>query len=198
MITLVFGDSISWGAFDLKQGGWVEMLKKAEMPKDGFVYNCSISGNSSTDILSRMQDEIDYRLDPQDDLRIILAFGINDAARKGSDKRKALATDSYLFIDNVDKIIKMALRYTDDVVVIGATKVDENKSTPVHWDENLYYYNKDIIYGNESLRQMCDSFRGKVKFIDVFDVLAKNNLTDGTHPTPEGHLKLYKKIIKEL
>ena len=198
MITLIFGDSIAWGAFDLKQGGWAEMLKKAEMPKDGFVYNCSISGNTSTDILSRMGDEIDYRLDIDDDLKIILAFGINDNGRRNKDGDKTLVTDPFLFMENIYKIIAKAKTYTDDIIVVGATKVDQLRSTPVHWDENLYYYNKDIFEGNGFLKQICADPNINVQFIDVFDLLDPSNLIDGVHPTPQGHLKLYNKIMNSI
>jgi len=123
MITLIFGDSIAWGAFDSERGGWAEQLKKIGFNHEDFVFNCSISGNTSTDILRRMSDEIDYRLDPEDDLRIIFAFGINDSAYKG----KHYVTSIQMFTNNVENIISIARRFTDEIYFVGLTCVNEEK-----------------------------------------------------------------------
>src|ERR1051326_6119616 len=139
MITLIFGDSIAWGAFDSERGGWAEQLKKTGFNHEDFVYNCSISGNTSSDILSRLSDEIDSRLDPEDDLRIIFAFGINDAAYINSH----YITSIQIFQNNVEKIISIARKYTEEIYFVGLTSVHEIKSNPVSW-ANLYYTNHDI------------------------------------------------------
>jgi len=189
MITLIFGDSISWGAFDYQNGGWAEKLKKIGFKKEDFVYNCSISGNTSEDILSRMSDEIDYRLDPEDDLRIIFAFGINDSAYRG----RNYVTSIQMFVNNIEKIIAIAKKYTDDICFIGLTCVDEEKTNPVSWAD-LSYVNDDIREFNSEMKLIVE--KEKIKFVDVNELLSKNDLLDGVHPNTSGHSILLNAIVK--
>ena len=55
----IFGDSIAWGASDLEFGGWVARLRNyLETEKyDSSIYNCSISGDSTQDLLKRFSNE---------------------------------------------------------------------------------------------------------------------------------------------
>jgi hypothetical protein len=54
---IVFRDSIAWGACDYEKGGRVDRLKIKLNPKDKDVYNCSISGNNTADVLKRFYSQ---------------------------------------------------------------------------------------------------------------------------------------------
>lgn len=194
MITLIFGDSIAWGAFDRESGGWAERLRRKGFDDENFVYNCSISGNTSTDILSRIQDEIDYRLDPEDDLKIIFAFGINDSAYKNT-QVTSYNTSIQMFQNNVEKMIAIAKKYTDDIYFVGLTSVDEEKSNPVSWAP-LSYTNDDIREFNGFLQEIVE--REKLVFISAIDLLEKSDLYDGVHPNSKGHQKILDAIFEAL
>jgi lysophospholipase L1-like esterase len=77
MIICIFGDSIAWGATDCEKGGWVERLKTELMVKDIDVYNLGISGDTTENILKRMDAEAEAR---NPDI-IIFSVGINDALK---------------------------------------------------------------------------------------------------------------------
>ena len=64
MIISIFGDSIVWGAHDLKLGGWVNRLRlyfnnKGDYETD--VYNNGISGDYIKDVLKRFDTEAQAR-----------------------------------------------------------------------------------------------------------------------------------------
>ena len=55
-VICIFGDSISWGAWDLEAGGWVNRLKLYfdNQPDPQIrVYNLGISGDRVGDVLKR-------------------------------------------------------------------------------------------------------------------------------------------------
>lgn len=197
MITLVFGDSIAWGAYDFKQGGWVEKLKRRELKKGNFVYNLSISGNTSSDILKRFENEIKVHLDKNDRLNIIFAFGINDSCRV----RAFTHTPVPDYIKNIKNIIKIAKKYTKDIYFVGLTKVDEKRSNPVSWlgykGEHLHYIDAYVGIYDDYLKKVIVKYKGG-KYIRVFHLLTNKDLYDGVHPNAKGHNKLYNKIIKEI
>ena len=78
----IFGDSIAYGAWD-PEGGWVERLRqwlfvttRDEYNLGTFLYNLSIVGDTTADLLKRFTTEIEAR--QQGDI-IFFAAGINDA-----------------------------------------------------------------------------------------------------------------------
>ncbi len=193
MITIIFGDSIAWGAFDLFNGGWVEQYKTSLFPdKENFVYNCSVSGNTSTNVLYRIKQEIIGRIDPDDDLRIIFAFGINDAGKRDQKHLVTLET----FKGNLLEIIKIVKKYTDDIHVVGLTPVNESLSTPVAWDDHLFYENDSINTYDENLKAFSSLFG--LNYIPMSSVLTHDDLADGTHPNASGHTKMFQHISAKI
>ena len=82
---LIFGDSITWGAWD-EEGGWAQRFKK-EIDKKAItanftsyhsVYNLGISGDNTNDLLERFESETQRRLDEGEEAIILFAIGIND------------------------------------------------------------------------------------------------------------------------
>ena len=74
---LVFGDSITYGAWD-KDGGWVQRLRKFldENYEDFFVCNLGVSGNNSDDLLKRFEFETEQRIKEEKKTIFIFAIGI--------------------------------------------------------------------------------------------------------------------------
>ena len=78
----IFGDSIAYGAWD-PAGGWVERLRqwlfvttRDEYNLGTFLYNLSVVGDTTTDLLKRFLPEIEAR---QSGDMIFFAAGLNDA-----------------------------------------------------------------------------------------------------------------------
>ena len=199
---LIFGDSITYGAWD-KEGGWVQRLRKFLDEKTlidfdfyCLVYNLGISGDSSEDLLERFEFETGQRLKEDEETIIIFAIGINDSqfiSGEGGHR-----TPINKFKDNVQKLIKLAQKFSSKIIFVGLTPVDEAKITPISWDINKPYKNNYIEKYNEIIKKVCKE--NKIPFIDVFKKLRPINyqilLEDGLHPNSEGHEKIFE-IIKD-
>jgi len=73
----IFGDSITWGAYDPINGGWVGLLRNYfEKKSEGEIeiYNLGISGNTTDGLLKMIENESI----PREPEVIVLAIGIND------------------------------------------------------------------------------------------------------------------------
>ena len=83
----IFGDSITWGAWDLQGGGWAQRLKTeidTFQLKEGFdfwcpTYNLGISGDTSAGLSKRIEGEFLARREPKETPIILIAIGINDS-----------------------------------------------------------------------------------------------------------------------
>jgi len=186
----VFGDSISAGAYDNKVGGWVNRLNLLCMNKceDVLVYNRSISGDSTKDLLKYVKVECEA-LNPE---IVIFAIGINDS-------RYTKTTDNYYvppkqFEKNLKKLIKITRRFTKKIVFLALSAVDENKVTPKPWHDTEYYYQKNIDEYNLIIRKICKA--DNLEVIPLKRELTKNMLFDGLHPNSKGHQQIFE-IVRD-
>jgi len=199
----IFGCSIAYGSWDYEYGGWVARLRKFLEQKPiskterYLVYNVGVSGNSTTDILKRFETECKSRSDGIFEF-IIFAVGTNDSLFI-SDKNY-LVTPPEKVKENIQKLIKIARKFTKKIIFIGLTPVDETKTTPLPWDKFKHYKNEHIEKNNEIIKKACKE--NGVYFIEMFEKWIKMyykdllNEVDGLHPNTEGHEKIFK-IVKE-
>lgn len=188
----VFGDSISWGAWDLKEKGWCERLKSYFIIKDRLkmIYNCSVLGDSTKELLFRFDVECKFR-NPK---IIIFAIGINDC-RYVNSKRKIFVSIKE-FEKNINELIKKSKKITNKVLFVGLNKIDENKTNPCFWKPNQYYIEKDIKLYNEKIKEICK--KKNITFIDIYNQVNKKDIYDGIHLNQNGHKKIFIKVKKEL
>ncbi|MDD5454043.1 MAG: GDSL-type esterase/lipase family protein [Candidatus Ratteibacteria bacterium] len=160
---LVFGDSITYGAWDI-EGGWVQRLRKyfdkKTVSKPEFwnsdfplIYNLGISGNTITDVLNRFKDETDAKLvekDEGENIFFIFNIGVNDCCILKRENR--FVTSPYDFDTTLCYLINAAKRYSNYMLFVGAGMVDESRTTPVPWDDNRSYLNKYILYYNKLIK----------------------------------------------
>src|SRR3989344_3552583 len=95
-LILVFGDSITYGAWDTN-GGWVQRLrtyldkKQLADPKLYYeLYNLGVSGDTSTDLLERFEAETKQRIkrmSAKEEIIIIVAIGTNDSIINNKTKK---------------------------------------------------------------------------------------------------------------
>lgn len=97
MHILIFGDSITQGYDDYVAGGWVNRLfidvsaREDKTSSDYIsVFNLGIDGNTTKDLLLRVESEIEQRKD-SDKLVIIFDIGGNDAARRKNGDRNTVS-----------------------------------------------------------------------------------------------------------
>ncbi len=194
-ILVIFGDSITHGAYDEELGGFVNRLKlKLERNHRNYynVYNLGVPGANTNEILNRFENECMVRLDPTLETIIIFFIGINDSSYKNDVQDIKLAN----YKSNISKLIEKAKKFSDNIIFLGLTKVDESKVTPVNWDNNLCYCNDSIKAYDAVLKETCRN--ENVEYLDLFDVIIKSDLSDGLHPNANGHKKIGEKIIKKL
>lgn len=198
---LVFGDSIAEGFFDT-QGGWVDRLKQSQMTryiKEGAgvkVFNLGISGQTSSDLLMRIESELQARKSPKHSMTVLVAIGANDSALE--DGKPRMSAQRYK--ETIGRIIAIIRRYTHDIVLIGLLPVDEQQTSPVAWGNNLSFANSRIMQFDEVLQEVSqDEKVGYVALAPLFQSdMLPTLLTDGVHPNDEGHKIIYNKVWKEL
>lgn len=192
---LVFGDSIVYGAYDDEKAGWVNRLRiMLESKNDTYynIFNLGIAGNTTIDVLKRLKYECENRCVPDAKNIIIFAVGINDSQiinQKNNVQKEA-------FKLNLINIITLAKKYADEIMFLGLTRVDESKTVPIPWNPSICYFNKRIIEFDNELENIC--MEKNVGYLKMYDLLEKEELTDGLHPDSNGHQKIAEKVINKL
>lgn len=200
---LIFGDSITYGACDIKEGGWTTRLRKyceqrAEKEADYYylVYNLGVSGQNSNDILQRFAAEAQQRIKEEGETIILFAIGTNDSQLDNG----KFKTESLQFKDNLQKLTDLAKKYTNKIAFIGLFPVDETKTCPIIWNENKFYKNENLARNNQLINDFCR--QNDLIFIDIYNNYIntdyQNLLEDGLHPNTDGHQQMFEIIKDEL
>lgn len=192
---VVFGDSITKG-FDDSQGGWVHRLKRDlenRENSDYSIYNCGISGNNTRDLLKRLKTENEARfLEENDEHIVVFAIGTNDSSKYHENNKYHVPLEE--FKENMNDLIHQAQELSTRIIIIGLTSIDENKTTPVSWDSNLSYYQKNVEAYNSALLDIAQDHN--LEFVKLLNTVPLDDMEDGLHPNDKGHEKIYQKIKK--
>lgn len=192
---LVFGDSISWGAFDTEYGDWVERLKTYFMQsyekKEIGIYNLSVSFNNTRSILEFLEQDIKKinKIEPEE---LILLFSIGSNDSMYINEKNNVIVPVKEFEENLQKIITIAKKYSKKIIFTGLMKVDEKLTIP--FGENEFWENKGIEKYDKIIEKICKN--QQVEFIPLFDLINEKDLKDGMHPHAKGHEKIFN-CIKE-
>lgn len=197
MEILVFGDSVAYGAWDAA-GGWVQRLKgdldatmQADPKIDNLLYNLSFSGSTTDMLLKRVDSEIRNRLIEGEPMAVVFAMGINDSAFFTD--RNENWVNRKRFAENLRSLLKIARRYTQHVIFVGLTPVDESKTAPIPWVEFMNYRNEYVREYDAEIRRMCKE--NGIPFMDLLGALSKTDygplLDDGVHPNARGHKRIF-------
>ena len=182
---LIFGDSIAYGIGDPLLGGWVDLLKRHvwDKNKNLNVYNFCIDGNSTRDLLYRLSIQSAQTL--YDKEAIFIAIGVNDSVFY-SDGRNFMFEQE--FEDNLDKLIKQAKGFTNKIYLVGLAKVDEQKVCPYPESRSGKSWKNDRIEKFDGIIKNL-SQENDVQYIEMFDLLKKEDLFDGLHVNTLGQKK---------
>lgn len=204
MRVLIFGDSIAHGFWD-EAGGWPQRIRAqydaaaVRTLDKSFpdLYNLSISGETARGVIKRLPYEVKSRQNHQE-LIVVIAIGMNDTMiYKGVE-----ATPAELFRGELLQILEIARSFTDRIVCIGITPVDDELCDPWQYSSTGKCFNNDRIQAfNKVIRSFCKE--ENVSYVEVFSRFkAKMGnvdlLADGLHPNAEGHALLAKLIKTEL
>lgn len=191
---LIFGASSTHGNGD-ELGGWahrirLHVIKKTMDDPDkyhGNVFNLGVPGDSAEDVLNRIEPEIKARLFYPETI-ILLSVGTNDSRIK-YDNKKAFFTDK-AFEENQDKLIKIVKKYTNKILFVGLTPVDEKITDPWY---DCSYLNERIEKFNNIIKSVCREHN--VEYLDLYNqFILKDylkNIYDGLHPNSSGHKKIF-------
>lgn len=207
MRVLVFGDSIAQGFWDT-EGGWVNRLRrhydtqivKDLKQEDNFpsIFNLGISGDTTHNVLGRLEDETEVRLWPGEELAFIFAIGSNDAAVEGDGKAWSTPQD---YRKELEGIVKKAKDYTNKIIFLGMPSCEEKLTTPVSWD-NINYTNDRMFEFEKVMREFCAE--QQILQVPVFETFQEKLKTghglfaDGLHPNNEGHELIFQLVRPEL
>jgi lysophospholipase L1-like esterase len=184
----VLGDSVVQGYSDLEKGGWVNRLNifLGERYKEFNVFNLGIAGETSNDLLKRIEKELKDR---KSDV-IIISVGINDALIENN----VNWVDEKKFEENLEKILEISQKFTSEIIFVGIFRVDEKFAAPVDWDD-LFYYNKELKKYDLDIELFCK--KKNITFIPMQDLLKSSDLSnDGLHPNAQGHEKIFQRVKK--
>jgi lysophospholipase L1-like esterase len=200
---LAFGDSITDGAFD-EEGGWASRFQRFFMAENTtknlakdeihFFYNLGISGNTTADLLARIEVEAKARKVARPDKRSVFVFaiGTNDSSiEKDSQETKVSVK---IFEDNLNQLVEVAERFTDKVLFVGLIPVVEQYAGPE-------YMNSRVKQFNDTVKRVAAE--SGCAFVGLFDEMQQvpdwqRLFADGLHPTTEGHDWMFKQIQPEL
>ena len=198
---LVFGDSISYGAWDL-EGGWVQRLRKyldkQNLTTNSYyiIYNLGVNGDTTNNLLERFELETNQRLAENEETIFIFAIGANDSLFLKSKNDFWVKKND--FNKNLEKLITSAKSLSKKIIFIGLTPVDESKVNPLQWDKDKSNNNKHVKEYDSIIKSICN--QDKVHFIQLYDEFTKQDyrsiLEDGVHPNSKGH-EMISKIVKE-
>ncbi len=182
----ILGDSITQGYYDFEKSGWISRLISCLWGKDidYSVFNLGVSGDTSFDLIKRLEGEFKVRKGKI----VIINIGVNDAGTENGKNR----TEPEIFKNNLKIILEISKKFTNEIIFTGILDVDEKLVTPVSWDENLCYYNKEIKKYDEVIQNFCQE--SQLIFIPMQGLLGKEELFDGLHPNAEGHEKIFQRI----
>ncbi|MCK5061576.1 hypothetical protein KAR28_03420 [Candidatus Parcubacteria bacterium] len=198
MQVFCFGDSITYGYYD-KMGGWTARLRmyvEENYPTKHKIYNLGISGDTTSSILNRMNNEIEVRFNPDKINVLILSCFINDSIWILADNNHLILQNK--FKNNLKNILAIAKKYNMIIIALDSLPVVDAKVDPIPWAPEWSYRNKYIRKYQEVLKKVCKE--EKVYFIDAYDKLLASSdymhsLGDGVHPNDIGHKILFE-IIK--
>lgn len=185
----ILGDSIVYGAWDEEKHGYVNRLREALKENNHVenVYGLGIPGETTAGLLKRL----DIELNPRQPNTIIIAIGINDTIYIKNKNKEAVSQED--FIDNISKIINIAKKHTNNMLILGLTRVIEERTTPILWNDNEMYFNNTIKKYDNMLEEYCKM--NNIQYLKMFNVLDDRDICDdGIHPNDNGHEKIYEVI----
>ncbi|MBU0906564.1 MAG: hypothetical protein KKD18_05885 [Nanoarchaeota archaeon] len=200
---LVFGDSITYGAWDI-EGGWVQRLRKfldkkvidSNYEEYFLVYNLGIDGDTAEGVLKRFDAETKPRVWPDEETVFIISVGGNDSVFVHETQRTKFSPEQ--FRTNLDKIVKLAKKHSTKIVLRGETPVDEDKVDPIPWLAGNSCKNRYIKQFDQIIKEVAKD--NNVHFIEIYEEFEKEDykklLSDGCHPTTEGHELIFG-IVKD-
>lgn len=163
------------------------------------VYNLGVSGDTSESLMKRLRMELKARVKGHYPLCILIfQIGINDSQIFIRTNKPRVPLEK--FSENLNKMIDISQKYSDEFFFLGLTPVDEERVNPIPWNKELGYVNRNIRMFEGEIGKICRE--RKVSFVPLFRKLKNRrwikNLVDGVHPNSYGHELIFKTVLNAL
>jgi lysophospholipase L1-like esterase len=182
----IFGDSITWGAGLPGRVAWANLLRNyIEQKTDHYIelYDLGVDGNTTKNLLVRFDTEALAR---KPDM-IIFAIGVNDSMYRHANEFD-ISTEE--FVANLDRLLIMAKKYTDNIWFVGLVKGSDENTIPLKRSITGKCYSKESVARyNQILKDFA--LNSSCVFVDIYDLLVDSDFEDGLHPNEQGHNKIY-------
>lgn len=187
----VFGDSVTHASYI--KNSWTNLLRQYLEDSSQYeinLFNLGINGNTSEDILKRIEVECN----PRQPNIILLAYGVNDSRYIPELGRCLVKIDE--FKRNTQEIIEIAKKFTDTIFFVGVVLGDDNQLK--YYQENMYDKRVFDISRSEEYDHSLKEIAAKNNcgYIYLLDKLEPTDFIDGLHPNETGHKKMFE-IIKD-
>lgn len=179
------GDSFVNGTGDEQALGWVGRLcaKASQQGLDLTYYNLGIRGNTSRDVLARIDNDLSLRLGKAIDERVVISFGVNNTLLEEGVPRVSLDES----VENLTEIIQI-VKTKYSLLIVGLLPVDDKQQ------------NIRIKSINDAYKLIAEKL--EIPFVDVFEQLESNHnyrseikKTDGAHPKSQGYDNITQAIL---
>lgn len=194
-----FGDSITYGAWDMGTSGWTAKFRSyLDASHDEpmyYYYPLGIHGETTDGLKKRFANELEARRRHDDtSYTFIFAYGANDATWLTDQERFKATIDD--FEKNLKDVIAQAKDLEATIYLVDITPVNEKYSADLV-ARNKSCLNQYVDLYNERLAEVAVSTGTQLvnvntsfKESDLDDVLVK----DGLHPTQHGHEIIFQKV----
>ncbi|MSR71130.1 MAG: SGNH/GDSL hydrolase family protein [Candidatus Taylorbacteria bacterium] len=206
-IVYIFGDSITYGAWDIEKSGWMARLRlffddlQLNNPNYyGLFYNLGIPGETTVGLIKRFESETAARGREGEEVVFIFAYGANDAAFLSEENKFRVSKDD--FRHNLSEVIKKASVITKKILLINILPVVEAKNISRNGKMRLNKYMQEY---NCVVQELAIELN--VHLIDTYSVFMKVGhekllaSDDGLHPNERGHQLMFetiKPIVQEM
>lgn len=196
---LFFGDSITFGEYDGKLGGWVDILKRychtrySEASKEVTVFNLGIGGETTEGLIQRFEVELNARISPFENV-VFLSYGANDLALK----EDIPMVKPEKFQSNLEQTIFKAKHITDTIFLINILPISKavdgitTATGKLRANETILSYNRIIA---------ATAVKNDIGYIDLYaEFLAEKEAflsKDGIHPNDKGY-EFISEIVKPI
>ncbi|MEU3316505.1 GDSL-type esterase/lipase family protein [Streptomyces sp. NPDC006662] len=186
---VIAGDSIAYGRCD-PQGGWAARLAARHIAAnelDHRVFNLAVPGSTLADVAQQTPALLSARRPDT----LVVAAGVNDSAVPASAPHAESGDLEAQVAAHLAALSAAAREHNARLVVLGPLWLDESRTADY---EGLRFTESRALTLRAALRAWCAEHH--VDHIDVWDALhgRPDLLTDGIHPTPEGHETLYRHL----
>ncbi len=208
-VIYAFGDSITYGAWDIGKSGWAARLRQylddfqTRHPEEyyGLFYNLGIPGEDTSGLVKRFAAETDAREREGEDAMFIFAYGANDAAFLAG--KNIFRIPKETFKVNLEHVLAKASEISNKIAIVNILPVMESlNSKPRNGKIRLNGYMEEY---NTVLAEVAEKY--KAKLVDVYSLFMKAgheelfSLADGLHPNDKGHEIMFnaiKLVVEEM